>query len=122
MFQKSIISIALITFTASALAAPELPFVGSRSFEDFGGAISAENQIEIKKNGSVFSSYCWGGNDGGCDRKYLGKFKPLLRDGDGYDKITASKIYLLDKFKKQRMDCFVEGKEDQPCIYKLYKD
>ncbi len=116
MFIKSIIGITLASVTASTLAAPVLPFVGSRDFNFMGGS-GTGSTIQIKKDASVLIKSCGVTT---CTTDYHGSFKPLIPDGNGgYYKFTTTKVYWLDGFKKPNTGC--SGEEAEPCIADLYR-
>lgn len=113
MFIKSLISIVLASVTFSALAAPELPFVGTRIIaDDYNHAMDSETKITIKKNGSVTIKTCGPRYKNGCYYEYRGPFKSLIpvqfnyatKGIDTYYKITTTKFYYFDKFKKPDAD------------------
>ena len=124
MFQKSIIGIALILSSASALAAPALPFVGARTFNFMGGTGTGLS-IQISKNGMVvIKSY---GEANSFNKfkpitlvSYKGAYKTLMPNGyGGYYKFTSSKAYEIQANGKMAYGCL--GDDSKPCVSDLYK-
>ena len=116
MFQKSIIGIALILSSASVMAAPELPFIGKRTFNFMGGSGTAQ-LVQISKTGSTVIKSC---GKFSCSTDYKGHYKASIPTSDGYYKFTATKVYWFKRNGEMMRGC--SGEEREPCIADLYKN
>lgn len=102
-----------------AVAASDLPFVGTKSFCDFSGGLM-EHRITIKKNGNTVIEQASGipagmqenFSDADLMVIYRGKFKEKMAN----IMIKQNKAFLLDERGSVVKDCKEEG---QPCVCDL---
>ena len=116
MFQKSIVGIALILISASTLAAPELPFIGKRTFNFMGGSGTGQ-LVQISKTGATVIKSC---GKFSCSTDYKGQYKASIPTSDGYYKFTANKVYLLNRNGEVKRDC--SSNDSGLCVADLFKE
>lgn len=115
MFKKSIIGLALVLSSATAIAAPALPFVGKRYFNFMGGSGTGES-IHISKTGKTIIESC---GKFSCIINYRGQFKNVIPAPDGFYKFTSNKVYWIQRNGELMRGC--SGEDSDPCVAELYK-
>lgn len=114
-----VIAASLITFSTHGIAGMDLPFIGKRSFNFYGGT-GTEESIEIKKDGTtIIKSYSDPTLNYPPSIKYRGKFKnPILKKDRSGWLLKGNKIYQLSK-EKIAHGC--DADETAPCASDLYQ-
>lgn len=120
---KIFISIILVlTGISSAIAnSTQLPFVGTRHFNFYGGTQTAQS-LTIYKNGDIVLEIFDTSSE--TIRIKKGKYAKLIPVGDGYYyKIIKNKIYIVDKKEEvQSGECatIIGGELRNICISELW--
>lgn len=115
--KKIIIGIVLAMNAASAIAEPQLPFIGKRFYNFMGGSGTLES-VQIKPNGQTIIMMYGTVSSGSI---YKGAYKTLIPMGDGlYYRFTKSNVSQVDGNGKVEFGC--SGDDEKACIEVLTKE